>query len=170
MLFNFNAGGLSSLQLDEIESQVLESKPDETNANEITQEKLSVKTLLMKYDCLETFTKLASGRNRPFILCVICRQFEDVAKKHSRTHSCPFSDGVLVDSQDKLTRVIDHLESEQHRQAVKAKTNNELWKARSDRHEWRKYLNSENEYLVNELILMATDVYNDALHGTLSSH
>lgn len=128
---------------------------------------MSVEILISNYDCLESITKIVSGRKRPIIFCKICREFDDVAKQHSRNHTVPFRNGVVVDSQEKLKRVVDHLESLQHQQAVQAKKQHELWQSRSDRHEWRKYLNSENEYLLQELTKMTIDVYNDALHGTL---
>lgn len=143
------------------------NKIDENSA--LGNTKLSVKLLTTNYDCLESFSKLASGQNRQFILCKVCKEFEDVAKKYSQNQTVAIANGIKVDSQEKFQRVIDHLEGASHKHALLAKKNAELWKARSESHHWRKYLNAENEYLVQELIRMAVDVYNDSLHGTLPS-
>lgn len=89
------------------------------------------------------------------------------SQRNIRSHFLPIADGIRVDDQEKLRIVADHINSECHQQAALAKQKHELWKSRSEEHVWRKYLNSQDDQLIQDLIKLAIDVYNDSLIGTL---
>lgn len=114
----------------------------------VRDQRLSADWPIKNYNCLTLSKKLASGKLRPFIQCNVCKEYEDVARKFSKNHSMPIADGIRVDDQHKLRKVIEHLEGEPHRHAVLAKEKHEQWKARSDSHELQKYLNSQEDYLI----------------------
>lgn len=80
------------------------------------------------------------------------------------------SNGVRVDGQDKLQRVLTHLQSKHHTDAVSAKRSNELWISRSEDHVWRKLLNCQQRDLIQLLLRMAMDIYNDSLHDTFPAY
>ena len=107
---------------------------------------------------------------RPFIYCTICRDFEAVAKAHFKNGIVPMASGIKVDSQEKLQRVVTHIEAKGHEAAANAKIQHDLWNLRSEGHTWRKFLNNENKELINVLIKLAVDVYNDSLHDTLPAY
>lgn len=107
---------------------------------------------------------------RPFIHCTICRDYETVAKLHSKTGIVQISNGVRVDSQEKLQRVVAHIEGVSHVEASKAKIQHDLWNLRSEGHTWVKLFTKENRELTNLLIKLAMDVYNDSLHDTLPAY
>src|SRR5687768_16156600 len=92
--------------------------------------KLSAVWLQDNFDCLELTKKKESGKLRPYMRCKICQECEAVARKYSNG-SLPLIAGIRVDSQQKLQRVVDHLDGKSHDEAVKAKVQHELWNARS---------------------------------------
>lgn len=114
--------------------------------------------------------KKENGKIRPFIHCTICRDFEAVAKSHAKNGTVAISSGIRVDNQEKLQRVVDHIEGKSHVEAANAKIQHDLWNLRSESHVWRKFLNDENRELINSLIKLAMDVYNDSLHDTIPAY
>lgn len=128
---------------------------------------LSVEWLLRNYDCLRLTKAKKGGKMRPYMHCDVCKVYEHVAKFTSKNGLVFMSNGVRVDGQDKLQRVLTHLDSKHHSEAVSAKRNQELWISRSEDHTWRKYLNYQHRELVQLLLRMAMDVYNDSLHDTI---
>lgn len=61
------------------------------------------------------------------------------------------AEGIIVDSQEKLERVLNHLNGRSHADAASA----------------RKCLQIQHRDLVEFLTRMAVDVYNDSLHNSL---
>lgn len=112
---------------------------------------LSIDWLIKKYNCLTLSRKIASGRSRQFIHCNICKEFEAVARKYSKSHFLPIVDGIRVDDQEKLWIEADYLNSESYQQATLAKERHKLWKSRSEQHDWRKYLSSQDDRLIQDL-------------------
>lgn len=133
----------------------------------VSVKKLSIEWFLRNFDCLSLTKVIVNGKLRPILKCTVCKEFEKVAKNTSKNGSVYMADGVRADSQDKLQRVLDHLNGKSHSDAVLAKQNQELWINRSEDHIWRKYLQSQHRDLVELLMRMAIDVYNDSLHDTL---
>lgn len=126
--------------------------------------------MIANFEFLVLTKKKESGKMRPFIHCEICRDFEAVAKSHAKNGTVAISSGVRVDNQEKLQRVVDHIEGKSHVEAAKAKVQRDLWNLRSESHVWRKFLNDENRELINSLIKLAMDVYNDSLHDTIPAY
>lgn len=143
---------------------------NETPAVLLLGNKLSAAWLVKNYNFLELTKRKESGKLRPFIVCKICQEFTDVAKTHALKGVVPLSTGIRVDSQDKLQRVLDHLDGKSHIEAAKAKLQHDLWTRRSESHVWRKFLNDENRELISMLVKLAVDVYNDSLHDTLPAY
>lgn len=129
--------------------------------------KLSIEWFIQNYDCLILTKVRVNGRLRPFLHCNVCKEFEHVANVNSKNGSVFVADGIRVDSQEKLQRVLNHLNGKSHKDAILAKQNHELWINRSEDHIWRKYLKNQHRDLVELLIRLAIDVYNDSLHDTL---
>lgn len=128
--------------------------PNDKSSNENSQiaeksSKLSPSWLVANYEFLVLTKKKENEKLRPFIYCTICRDFQVVAKAHSKNGIVPLSSGIRVDSQEKLQRVVIHMEGKSHEEAAKAKIQNDLWNLRSESHVWRKFLNDENKGLTN---------------------
>ncbi|KAJ6646722.1 hypothetical protein Bhyg_01935 [Pseudolycoriella hygida] len=101
---------------------------------EISAHKLSADWFIANFEFLELTRKKENGKMRCFIHCKICREFENVAKSHSKNGSVPLSNGIRVDSQEKLHRIVTHMEGKSHEEAAKAKIYNDLWNQRSESH------------------------------------
>lgn len=152
---------------------LLNSMTDKENINQsnasplIGTEKLSIEWFLKNYDCLRLTKNKIDGKTRPFLHCNVCKEFENVAKHNSKNGSVYMANGIRVDSQERMRRVVTHLNGKNHNDALLTKQNHELWINRSEDHVWRKYLSVQHRDLVELLIRMAMDVYNDSLHDTL---
>lgn len=137
-------------------------------SNLVGTNKLSVEWFLKNYgECLSLTRSKIDGKTRPFLHCNVCKEFENVAKSTSKNGSVHIANGMRVDSQEKLQRVMTHLNGKSHNDALLAKKNHELWINQSEDHVWRKYLNVQYRELVELLLRMAMDIYNDSLHDTL---
>lgn len=136
----------------------------------LSGQKLSASWIVTNFNFLELSNRKEGGKLRPYIVCKISREFVAVAEAHALRGAVPLSSGIRVDSQEKLQRVVDHLEGKSHVEAGKAKIQHDLWSARSESHVWRKFLNEENRELINSLIKLDVGVYNDSLHATLPAY
>ena len=101
------------------------------------------------------------SRKRLLAKCSICSEFEEHAKRKSRHGIVYLAHGVRCDSEEKLKNIVDHLFSEMHKAAVDAKDHKEMWDSQSTSHPWVRVLQKHQQAIVENLIKLATDVYND---------
>ena len=80
--------------------------------------KLSVKALTNRFPELECKTTEANGKKRIHITCIPCRDNIDIAKKYSRNGKVPIAEGVRADGTDRLKLIVNHMESEVHKQVL----------------------------------------------------
>ncbi|XP_067647160.1 uncharacterized protein [Eurosta solidaginis] len=98
--------------------------------------KLDLSWMLQNYGFLQKTIQLDGKRNRPFICCSICREFKTEAAKVSKRGTVPLAEGIRVDGEQKLKRIVDHIESSVHSVAAEAQKSTELWKQQSEKHPW----------------------------------
>ena len=110
-------------------------------------------------DILSVYHEKIGSRKRLLAKCLICNQFEEDAKKHSRNGIVYLAHGVRCDSMEKLVKIVDHFKSNAHQAAVDAKKFKELWKKQSLSHPWLRVLEKQNKVTVENLIKLAVDVY-----------
>lgn len=131
--------------------------------------KLDLDWLLKSYPFLEKSIQIQNNRNHIFATCTMCKKFFDDASKVAKNGTIPIVTGVRADCAEKLKRIIDHLDSAVHKAAEDAKKSAELWEQQSDKHPWVKVLKSHRAGVVNDLISLYVDVYNDSLLETPSA-
>jgi hypothetical protein len=141
---------------------------DENTSFSYSGQKLSLQSLISKYDCLHVIgEKDQKNKFRKWVHCTVCKEFESAARRHSRTGLVPMATGIRVDGQEKIKRIVDHLNSKPHQSALQAKQLQEMWKKQSVNHPWVKTLSKHDSSVINFLICLAIDVYNDSLMETL---
>lgn len=128
--------------------------------------KLDLDWLLNTYTFLQKSTRYEGNRNRNYVSCTICGKFKDEAAKVSKNGTVALAEGIRVDSDKKIERIIDHLHSKPHLAAIETKKAAELWEQQSDKHPWVHTLKKHREGVVNDLIALCMDVYNDSLIET----
>lgn len=79
------------------------------------------------------------------------------------------SGGIQIESRQKLERVVDHLNSEAHLVALDLKKGKEAWDTQSESHPWIKILINHQSQVINHLLHLCIDVYNDSLLETPSA-
>ena len=120
-------------------------------------------------DILSAYHKKIGSRKRLLAKCLICNEFEEDAKKCSSNGTVYIAHGVRCDSEEKLTRIVDHFRSREHAAAVDAKKFKELWENQTLSHPWLRILQKQGQFTVQNLIKLAMDVYNDSKQLTLSA-
>lgn len=128
--------------------------------------KLDLPWLLSAYTFLHKFIQVEGNRNRVYVNCKICHEFKSEAAKFSKNGNVPLAEGIRIDGNLKLQRIIDHLESQVHSAASEAKKASDLWKQQSDKHPWVQTLKKHRTGVVNDLIALCMDAYNDSLLET----
>jgi len=131
--------------------------------------KLDLNWLLNKYQFFIKSIEKVGSRTRPYITCQICKEYEDVAARFSKKGAVAFSRGVMAESTQKLERVVDHVVSKSHVAAAQAKAANDQWIAQSEKHPWIKTLKNHRSQVINQLIHLCIDVYNDSMIETVSA-
>lgn len=131
-------------------------------------QRLNLKWLLSNNQCLRAnAAKDEKGKMRQWVHCSVCREFETEASKFSKTGVVPMASDVRVEGKEKLKRLVLHIESVPHKQALATKKSSEMWSSQSANHPWVAMLRKHDAAVVNLLIRLAVDVYNDSLMATL---
>lgn len=154
---------------NESSSMKSQSAVNNSEADELFHgQRLNLKWLLANNQCLRADpSKDDKGKMRQWVYCSTCHDFEDEARKFSKTGTVPMASGVRIEGKEKMKRLILHIESVPHRQALAAKKASEMWKTQSVNHPWIAMLRKHDVAVVNLLIKLAIDVYNDSLMETL---
>ena len=132
--------------------------------------RLDAKAMVRKVgnDVLSLFTERSravtakKSRKRLFIKCCICSEHEKEAKQFAANHKVYMAQGVRCDSKKKLKDVIDHLHGAPHEAAMERAKLIEQWSKKDSNHPWLKTLKTNYPAVINTLVHMAVDVYNDS--------
>jgi hypothetical protein len=134
--------------------------------------RLKLKNIVEKFDFFTvTETKESStGKIRPKVKCEVCCTYEEAAKKQTRNKLVPMASGVLAYGQEKLKQLIDHTHSEAHKSALEAKKLDEVWAENSMKHPWINSTLKHKQEVVEMLIRMCMDAYNDCIVERCSAY
>ena len=102
------------------------------------------------------------GRKRLFIKCLICSEHEEEAKRFSSNHKVYMAQGVRCDGQKKLKDVIDHLHGTPHEAAMKRAKLMQQWNNNVPNYLLLRTMKSNDPAIINTLVHMAVDVFNDS--------
>jgi len=75
---------------------------------------LNVDNMITKYSDLEKYVAMKNSKMCVHIVCKLCREYIEEAKKYSKNGVVPIASGVRVDGEVRLKLVVDHLQSEVH--------------------------------------------------------
>lgn len=132
--------------------------------------KVDKEWLLKHYsEVLVLFSSKVGNRMRTMMKCKLCETYEHEAKKHSSNGTVPLAHGILVINRRDITRIIDHLCSGPHKASVELDKKTKSWDIQSESHPWVKCLKKHRAEVVDILIHLAIDVYNDSVLETLSA-
>lgn len=109
-------------------------------------------------------------RKRKFVQCITCSENETVAIKSARNGVCPIARGIRADSMERIKLVIDHLSSASHSAAMEHQKLVDMYERQSSKHPWLASLKKHRAEVVDFLIQLAMDVYNDSLLVTPSAN
>lgn len=101
--------------------------------------------------------------------CSVCAARVEEIKRFSSNGKVPLAQGVRADGKDRVMRIIDHLDSDMHKEALRLDEHERNWASMSDHHPWARILNKTNWDTKRFLVCLAVDVYNDSLVETLSA-
>ena len=73
---------------------------------------------LQAHHCLSVSKEKYGDRSRPS--CSVCAAHEDEVKRFSSKGKVPLAKGVRTDGKERVMRIIDHLDSEMHKEARSA--------------------------------------------------
>ena len=96
----------------------------------------------------------------------------DMRKKATRfavNHKVYIAQGVRCDGQKKLKDVINYLHRAPHAAAMEREKLEQQWKSKDSNHPWLKTMKSNDPSIINTLVHMAVDVYNDSKLLTLAA-
>ena len=99
----------------------------------------------------------------------VCAAHEDEIKRFSSNGKVLLAKGVRADGKERVMRIIDHLDSEMHKEALRQDELEKSWASMSDHHPWARILNKTNWDTKRLLVCLAIDVYNDSLVENLSA-
>lgn len=128
--------------------------------------KVNKNWLVENNPCLQIFVSKVGNRNRPMMKCIMCESHEHEARKYSANGSVPMAIGVAIYNNERLKRVIDHIKSRSHLAAVALHVKEEQWKIQSNKHPWVHCLKKHRADVIDVLIRLAVDVYNDSILET----
>ena len=131
--------------------------------------KVNLDWLLQAHHCLSVSREKYGDRSRPSVTCSVCAAHEDEIKRFSSNGKVPLAKGVRADGKERVMRIIDHLDSEMHKEALRQDELEKSWASMSDHHPWARILNKTNWDTKRFLVCLAIDVYNDSLVETLSA-
>jgi hypothetical protein len=121
--------------------------------------------------CLHKFQRITLGnKNRIYIKCTLCEKYEDELRPMSRNGNVPLASGIRADSKEKVMAVIDHLLGTIHKRACQIEKDATAFANMSPSHPWIRLIQQHDKEVIERLIQMAMDIYNDAKYGTLSAH
>ena len=132
--------------------------------------KLDIKFIIQRFPELQGYTARKNGKKRPLVVCNLCKEYLDVAQKYSRNGKIGIANGVRVDDEERLKLIIDHVFSEMHKATRNQKQLELMWKEKSANHPWLKGFKKAKANVVEFLVNMALDLYNNCLCETISAH
>jgi len=95
---------------------------------------------------LEQMREVKCG-NGCIVVCVANLRMKQVSK----TGTVPLASGIRVEGKEKLKRLILHIESLPHKQALAAKKNYDMWKSHSVNHPWIAVLRKQDAAVVSSV-------------------
>lgn len=134
--------------------------------------KLDLKWLLENNPCLKQYVVQDNTRSRKHVICSKCEEYVKIAKSHSANGFVPIAsvNGIRADSKECLSRIIDHLLSQIHKEVLEYEKMELQWKSGSAKHPWLNCLKKNSTKVINFLIKLAFDVYTDSLLETCSAY
>ena len=96
------------------------------------------------------------------VKCLVCSEFEEEAKRYAGNNRVYLADGVRCDGKKILQDIVDHLHGATHAAALEMKRLSTQWSNNSMNHPWLRTLKSNDLNVIQTLIHMAVDVYNDS--------
>ena len=109
--------------------------------------------------------------SRIIIKCLICEKYDDAARMSSgNKKTVPYANGVRTEGRTGTMRLIDHLLGNPHSAALNAKKLHEQFISQNDKHPWLSILKTHRDEVVQCLIRLAMDVYNNTLCETVSGY
>ena len=133
-------------------------------------EKLNLSELCKQHSCLKQYVLKSGGRNHRYVKCEICEQYVNIAIKNSKNGTCPLASGIRADERKRLELVRDHLHSQCHSAVVEHMRLEKLYEQQSKKHPWINTLKKHQAAVIDHLIKLSIDVYNDSLYETLTAH
>ena len=141
--------------------------PSLQNNNEFYNgKKVNLDWLLQAHHCLSVSKEKYGDRSRPSVTCSVCAAHEDEIKRFSSNGKVPLAKDVRADGKERVMRIIDHLDSQMHKEALRQDEIEKSWASMSDHHPWARILNKTNWDTKRFLVCLAIDVYNDSLVET----
>ena len=125
--------------------------------------KVNLDWLLQAHHCLSVSKEKYGDRSGPSVTCSVCAAHEDEIKRFSSNGKVPLAKGVRADGKERVMRIIDHLDSEMHKEALRQDELEKSWASMSDHHPWARILNKTNWDTKRFLVCLAIDVYNETL-------
>lgn len=130
----------------------------------------TLSSLLQQYPALQTYNTIKNGKSRIHAVCTLCKKYIDVAQRASKNGSVPIANGIRADGDDRVKQIAQHMESEIHKACIDKKQLDEAWEKGTDDHPWLRVLKAHDARLLNFLVSLAFDVYNDSLYETISAY
>ncbi len=149
------------------ESLSLSYKGFRLNAKAIVK-KVGTDVLTLYSEKIRTVTA-KNARKRLFFKCLTCCKHEKEATRFAVNHKVYIAKGVRCDGQKKLKDVIDHLHGAPHAAAMERERLEQQWNSKDSNHPWLKTMKSNDPSVINTLVQMAVDVYNDSKLLTLAA-
>ena len=102
------------------------------------------------------------SKTRSLVKCLVFSEFEENAKRFSANGQVYIAHGVRCDGKKKLQDIVDHLHRSPHAAALERKKLSTEWASNSTNHPWLRTLKSNDPGVIQTLIHLAVDVYNDS--------
>ena len=132
--------------------------------------KLNLSELCKLNSSLKQYVLNTGNRSYRYVKCELCEKYEHVARKHSKNGTCPLASGIRADERKRIEMVIDHLFSQCHSAVTEHQRLEKLYDMQSEKHPWISILKNQRAGVVDHLIRLCIDVYNDSLYETLAAH
>ena len=156
--------------MDEIYLSTAPNAPSAQNNDEFYKgKKVNLDWLLQAHHCLSFSKEKYGDRSRPSVNCSVCAAHKEEVKRFSSNGKVPLANGVRADGKERVMRIIDHLDSEMHKEALRQDELKKSWASMPDHHPWTRILNKTNWDTKRFLVCLAIDVYSDSLAETLSA-
>ncbi len=106
--------------------------------------RINLDWLLQAHHCLTASKEKYGDRLRPCVTCSVCAAHEEEIKRFSSNGKVRLAKGVRADGKECVMRIIDHLDSEMHKEALRLDEDERSWARMSDNHPWARILNKTN--------------------------